>query len=335
MLWKHNLDPILVSFGPIQVRWYGFMYLVGFVMGFGLFARRHRRGLFAPNPEEASNLITYIMLGMMFCARLFYVAVYNPKYYMENPTEIPQIWHGGLSFHGAALGFIIAVILFGRHNKYSFYQIMDSVVIGSAQGIFWGRLGNFINGELPGRVTDGTWGIIFPEGGIMPRHPSQLYQAFGEGLSVFVLLHLIQWWEQRKGNIPQALPVEGCVAGMERSFRNRGQGALAMVKWVLWTPYNLYMAFFFPERISPAGGPKKPKSQKMEWKRPGVLSTWFLILYGVARFVVEFFREPDSQLGYYFGWMTMGQILCLIMIVVGFILLALVIRKPQPVTYEA
>jgi phosphatidylglycerol:prolipoprotein diacylglycerol transferase len=268
------------------------MYLVGFVVGYLLFVRRYNRGLFALNPEESQNLITYIMVGMMIGARLIYVTVYNPSYYLENLSEIPAIWHGGLSFHGAALGFIVAVLAFGRRHGYKFYQIMDAVVIGSAIGIFFGRLGNFINGELYGRVTDGTWGIIFPGGGPAPRHPSQLYQAFCEGLFVFILLHVIQKYEQVKGYAPAAIDLN-----------------------------------------SKSKESKKKKREPIVWKRTGILSCSFLILYGIGRFVVEFFREPDAQLGYYFGWMTMGQILCSIMIVVGIFLLTAAIKKPVPAEY--
>ncbi len=292
MYYVHHLDPVLLSAGPLQIRWYGLMYLVGFVSGYFLLVRRYKRGLFVLNPEQIQNLITYIMLGMMVGARLLYVTVYNPSYYWENPIEIPAIWHGGLSFHGAALGFIVAVFLYARHYGYQFYQLMDTVVLGSAQGIIFGRLGNFINGELPGRVTTIPWGIIFPDSGPLPRHPSQLYQAFCEGLGVLILLHIIQWWEQKKGYAPNG------------------------------------------QNFELTSKPTK-KTQTIVWKRTGILSTWFLILYGIGRFIVEFYREPDTQLGYFFGWMTMGQILCSLMIIAGSYLLYRAIRYPHPVSYEA
>jgi phosphatidylglycerol:prolipoprotein diacylglycerol transferase len=287
--WIHNLNPVIVSFGVLQIRWYGFMYLVGFVVGYGLFVRRYNRGLFALPPEQAQNLITYIMIGMMIGARITYVLVYNPMYYMSHLSEIPAIWQGGLSFHGAAIGFVIAVLLFGRRHGYKFYQIMDNVVIGASLGIVFGRIGNFINGELPGRVTDVSWGIIFPDSGPLPRHPSQIYQALCEGLLVFIILHIIEWREQKKGFAPM------------------------------------------PRDIHAKDG--KKKREPIVWKRTGVLSTSFLILYGIGRFVVEFYREPDAQLGYFFGWMTMGQILCSLMIIVGAFLLWRAIKHPTPVTY--
>lgn len=279
--------------GPIQVRWYGMMYLVGFVFGYFLFVRRYKKGLFALSPEQAQNLITYIMIGMMIGARLLYVLVYNPMYYVEHPSEIPAIWQGGLSFHGAALGFVAAVMLFCKHHGFKFFQIMDSVALGSASGIFFGRLGNFINGELYGRTTTVPWGVIFPEGGTLPRHPSQLYQAVCEGLAVFIILHLVQWREQKLGYAPVARDIA------------------------------------LPE----PNAKKKVKREPIEWKRTGVISSWFLILYGIGRFIVEFFREPDAQLGYFFGWMTMGQILCAIMIAAGLIMFRRVTKHPLPVTY--
>lgn len=289
-MYVHKLDPVLLNLGPFQIRWYGLMYLVGFVTGYLLMVRRFKRGQFVLNPEQIQNLITFIMIGMMIGARLVYVVVYNPMHYLENPSEIPAIWHGGLSFHGAALGFIGAVIIFCRKYGFKFYQLMDTVVLGSAQGIFFGRLGNFINGELAGRVTDVPWGIVFPEYGVVPRHPSQLYQAFCEGLGVLLVLYFIEWRERKKGYAPQIIK-------------------------------------------EPRKQDKKGRLEPLVWKRTGVLSTWFLILYGIGRFIVEFFREPDAQLGYFFGWMTMGQILCSLMILAGAYLLYRVVKKPIEVQY--
>ena len=282
--WVHDLNPILLSMGPLTVRWYGFMYLVGFVLGLVFMVRRHKKGLFKLDSEESQVLISYLMIGMMIFARLTYVIVYNPAYYWAHPTEIPAIWMGGLSFHGAAIGFVLAMIYYSRHNKVGFFHLSDVVCMGAAQGIFWGRIGNFINGELYGRVTDVPWGIIFPAGGNQPRHPSQLYQGLLEGLSVFCILLLIDRRERRLGFGPQP-----------------GQ---------------------------------KPKKGAVMWKRSGVVSGSFLIAYGVARFIVEFFREPDSQLGYFFGFVTMGQILCFLMIVIGAFLIRYLIRHPKPEYYN-
>lgn len=282
----HHLDPILLKFGVLQIRWYGLMYLIGFIVGYYQFVRRYKRGLFALDPERAQLLITYLMVGMMIGARLIYVLVYNPMYYWNHLGEIVAIWEGGLSFHGAAIGFVIAMWLFSKNEKVGFFHLTDSVVLGSATGIFFGRIGNFINGELFGRTTDVPWGIIFPLGGQLPRHPSQLYQGFGEGLCVFLILLLIQKREQKLGFAPQ--------------------GSLSF-----------------------------SKKAKIEWKRTGIMGSSFLILYAVARFIIEFFREPDPQLGFFSQYFTMGQILCAIMGGVGIWILRARMKHPIAEAYPA
>lgn len=289
----HNIDPILLHLGPLQIRWYGLMYLVGYFVGYLLLMRRYKRGLNILNSEGNQTLITYIMIGMIIGARLVYVFVYNPMYYLNHLTEIPAVWQGGLSFHGALLGYVVAVILFCRKYKIQFFHIMDNIVIGASMGIFFGRLGNFINGELYGRVTDVSWGVIFADGGPLPRHPSQLYQALGEGLIVFLLLHIIQKFEQKKGEAPI----------LENAIETQSKNG------------------------------KTPKKVLIEWKRTGVMSAWFLVLYGVARFIIEFFREPDAQLGFFAEYFSMGQILCSLMIIAGFIILRNVTKKPKPQSY--
>lgn len=286
--YTHNLNPVILHMGPLQVRWYGLMYLIGFSLGYFILANRHKRGQFAPNIEQIQSLITYLMIGMLIGARLVYVVVYNPENYLQNPFEIIEIWKGGLSFHGAALGFIVATVLFARKYGFGFYHVMDSIVFGSAQGIIWGRIGNFINGELYGRPTNVPWAVIFPQGGSEPRHPSQIYQSLMEGLCVFLILILIEYFERKRGYAPPCI-----------------------------TP-------------DPAN---KIKKYQVEWKRTGILSCSFLILYGIARFIIEFFREPDAQLGFYFKYFSMGQILCAIMILVGTVLLIRRIKKPIPEHY--
>ncbi|MBX9768586.1 MAG: prolipoprotein diacylglyceryl transferase [Bdellovibrionales bacterium] len=281
--WTHNLDPVLLSFGSLQIRWYGLMYLVGFSVGLFFLKKRHEKGYFRANFDEAQVLISYLMIGMIICARLVYVLVYNPSYYWQNPGEAIAIWRGGLSFHGALIGFGLAILVFSRNHKMGFWHLSDNVTMGAAQGIFWGRMGNFINGELYGRPTDVSWGIIFPGGGSLPRHPSQLYQGLLEGLGMFVILLAIDYMERKRGY----LKVE-----------------------------------------------EGKKKKRFTWLRSGVVASCFLIGYGIMRFIVEFFREPDSQLGYFFGWMTMGQILCLIMMLIGSAFLAYVLRNPKQETYE-
>lgn len=298
MHWIHNLDPVLLKMGPLQIRWYGLMYLVGFILGYMQFVRRYKKGLFALDPEQSQLLITYLMVGMMVGARLVYVFVYNPMYYMNHLTEIVAIWQGGLSFHGAMLGFIGGMILCGRKLNVSFFHLADNVCLGASVGIFFGRWGNFINGELYGRTTDVPWGIIFPGGGSLPRHPSQLYQAFGEGLCVFLILKWIELRERKKGFCPQPL---GTTSASAEAVEEQKK--------------------------------KSKKNAPIIWGRTGIMAGCFLILYGIARFCVEFFREPDVQLGYFFGFLTMGQLLCLLMVIAGIIFIWYVQTHPRSQSY--
>lgn len=289
----HNIDPVLLHLGPLQIRWYGLMYLVGYFVGYLILMKRFKRGFNILNSDGNQTLITYIMVGMIIGARLVYVTVYNPVYYMSHLSEVFAVWEGGLSFHGAILGYAVAVTLFARKYKIQFYHLVDNICFGGSMGIFFGRLGNFINGELYGRFTQVPWGVIFPDGGPLPRHPSQLYQALGEGLIVFLLLHLVQKYEQNRGYAPD----------LEKAIAEQSKGN------------------------------KAPKSVKIEWKRTGIVTSSFLILYGIARIIVEFFREPDSQLGFFAQYFSMGQILCLIMIISGGIMMWYNVKKPKPQSY--
>lgn len=243
-----NLDPVIFSLGPLQVRWYGMMYVVAYVLGAYLLRHLSRKGLFRLDVEKIESLTTYLILGMFLGARLFYVFIYNFDDFLAHPQDLFAVWKGGLSFHGAIVGMALSMILFSRRHKVSAIHLFDGVVTVGAQGLFFGRIGNFINGELYGRGTDVPWGMIFPSGGPFPRHPSQLYEALSEGIILFAIL----WLGKKRLNIR------------------------------------------------------------------GIQSAIFLMGYGTMRFIVEFFREADSQMGYYFGGVfTMGQILCLLMIIAG------------------
>ncbi|EQC44793.1 prolipoprotein diacylglyceryl transferase [Bacteriovorax sp. Seq25_V] len=256
-----DISPVLISLGPLQVRWYALMYVVGFILA-GYLLKNLIKKNFLKITEEQIDSLTFIMgLCMVLGARFIYVFVYNWSYYQHNLGEVFAVWKGGLSFHGAVLGFLVAGFIFAKKNKVEWGQIMDSVCLVGAPGIFFGRLGNFINGELYGRITTSPVGMIFKTGGPYPRHPSQLYEAFFEGL----VLSLILWFAVNK--------------------------------------------------------------VKKYWQ----ISSFFLIGYGAFRFGVEFFREADAQLGYYFGFMTMGQILCAIMIIAGFALYAMANKLNQKI----
>jgi len=242
-----NIDPVFFTLGPLQVRWYGLMYVIGFVWATFIGKKLVEEGFFPVKKRDVDTLITYSMIGIFLGARIAYVFIYNWPYYSANPTEIFSIWKGGLSYHGAFMGLFFALLLFAKRFKLSVLTVWDAGVIMGALSVFFGRIGNFINGELWGRVSDVPWAMIFPTGGTSPRHPSQLYEAVLEGLLPFLIL----WFMRKRVTIS------------------------------------------------------------------GILASWYPILYGTGRFFAEFFREPDAQMGFYLGFLTMGQILSLLMILLG------------------
>jgi phosphatidylglycerol:prolipoprotein diacylglycerol transferase len=244
----HNLNPVILDFGSVQVRWYGLMYVIGFIIAGLLLKILVKKNFFKVTEDKIDSLVTTMILCMFLGARFFYVFVYNWDYYSQNMMELLAVWKGGLSFHGALVGLCAGGYIFARQNKLTWYEVMDCVALSGSQGLFFGRMGNFINGELFGRPTNSWVGIIFPNGGgLYPRHASQLYEAFLEGIFLTIIL------------------------------------------WIIRGKVKIY----------------------------GIISAVFVAGYGLFRFIVEFYREPDSQLGYYFGFLTMGQILCFIMIIVG------------------
>lgn len=247
-----RIDPFIFHMGPVGLSWYATMYVIGFVIAYFVLRYRYRQGaLKFQNADQVSLLLTYCFYGLILGARIFYVLFYNLKFYLEHPLEIPAVWHGGMSFHGGLIGCTVAIYLFARRYKIAFFNITDSIVLAAPFGLFFGRLGNFINGELYGRVSDVPWAMVFPGAGPLPRHPSQLYEALLEGL------------------------------------------VLAAFLW-----------FLAKKRV-----------------REGVVSVMLLIGYGAMRFIVEFFREPDAQLGTVLGPFSMGQLLCFSMIFSGLVLL--------------
>lgn len=247
MLPYPNIRPEIIKIGPLSVRWYGVMYLIGFITSYLIVKREIKRRGLRVEKDFLENLYFYLILGLLLGARLGYVIFYNLSYYINHPLEVFAIWQGGMSFHGGLIGVIVAAFIFTKTKRFDFFTLTDMLVVTAPVGLGLGRIGNFINGELYGRVTDVPWAMVFPEGGPLPRHPSQLYEAALEGLLLFLIL------------------------------------------WFLKDKFN----------------------------RTGIISSLFLILYGIFRFFVEFFREPDPQIGYIFGFLTMGQILCIFMILCG------------------
>lgn len=253
-----EIDPVIVQLGPLAVRWYGLMYLVGFLAGWWLMRRRAVQPASGWTREEVGDLLFYSALGVILGGRLGYVLFYGWERLLEDPWFVVRIQEGGMSFHGGLLGVLVAAALFARKTGRHFIDVTDFGAPVVPIGLCAGRLGNFINAELWGRPTDLPWGIVFPGGGPLARHPSQLYEALLEGVALFVLL----WWFSSK-------------------------------------PRPRY-----------------------------AVSGLFLIGYSGFRLVVEFFREPDAHLGFLFsGWLTMGQLLSLPMLIAGGIFLALARRE--------
>jgi phosphatidylglycerol---prolipoprotein diacylglyceryl transferase len=262
-------DPVAFSIGWFVIRWYALAYIGGIVLGW-IYARslvKKERLWGGPVPitlVQLDDFILWVTLGIIVGGRTGYVLFYNPAFFIQHPAEIFQLWNGGMSFHGGFLGCVAAVMLFARKNDISILSLGDITTAVGPIGLFLGRLANFINSELWGRTADSSvpWAMVFPNGGPLPRHPSQLYEAGLEGILLFAIL-----------------------AVMVR------MGAL---------------------------------------KRPGLILGSFIAIYGLARITAEFFREPDPQLGFLWGGLTMGMLLSVPMIIVGAILIMMAWRREAP-----
>jgi phosphatidylglycerol:prolipoprotein diacylglycerol transferase len=245
-----TIDPVLIEFGPLAIRWYSLAYIAGIIIGW-----RYALGLCERDGNgikriDIDDFVVWATLGIIFGGRLGYVLFYRPEYYAANPGEIIAMWKGGMSFHGGMLGMFAAIWLFTRKRALSFASFADLICAAAPVGLFFGRIANFINGELFGRVTDVPWAMVFPRGGPEPRHPSQLYESGLEGLLLFIVIAI--------------------------------------------------MIFRF-KALS----------------RPGLIVGTFMTGYGLARYLIEFVREPDAHLGTLYGFATMGQLLSLPLIIVG------------------
>jgi len=203
MLEYPQIDPVVFSLGPLQVHWYGMMYLFGFA---GAWLLGGWRAVRRPDwsRDDVSDMILYGAIGVVLGGRLGYILFYKFGWYLEHPADVLRIWEGGMSFHGGLLGVLLSLWLFARRNGRHFFQVTDFIAPLVPVGLFFGRIGNFINQELWGRTTDAAWGMVFPLAGPVPRHPSQLYEAGLEGLLLFAIL----WWYSAR---PRRL---GAVSGL-------------------------------------------------------------------------------------------------------------------------
>ncbi|WFR99657.1 prolipoprotein diacylglyceryl transferase [Rhizobium tumorigenes] len=253
-----DIDPVAFSIGPLAIHWYGLAYVIGILLGWG-YARRlvtnerlWRDGKAPMTVAHLDDFVVWIALGIVLGGRIGYVLFYDMQAVSENPLRAFEIWNGGMSFHGGLIGSTVAMILFSRRNGIPMWSLFDVIATVVPIGLFCGRIANFVNGELWGRVSTVPWAIVFPTGGPLSRHPSQLYEAGLEGIVLFLVLFVITHW-------------------------------------------------------------------LLTLKRPGLTSGIFVTGYALSRIFVEFFREPDAQLGYLLGtdWLTMGMVLSLPMILLG------------------
>ena len=248
-MFTNNFDPVAFEIFSLSIRWYSLAYIFGIIFGWIYCKKILIRNHIILKLFE--DYISYLIIGIIIGGRLGYVIFYNFPYFLSNPIEIFMIWNGGMSFHGGLIGVIIFSYLFSKKNQKNVFIFLDLVSITAPIGILFGRISNFINGELVGKVTDTSWGVFFLNYDDKLRHPSQLYEAFLEGVILFILMNLI----------------------------------------------------FFNKNY-----------------KVGTCSIMFLILYGLFRIIGEFFREPDIQIGYLFGNVSMGILLSSIMVLIGFLI---------------
>lgn len=259
----HNINPTIFTIGSLEIRWYGFFYVLSFLLAYWLIKKNFSHRDIKISTDDYDTFLFNMMLGVILGGRVGYILFYNLAYYFSNPLAVFYVWEGGMSFHGGALGVIVAGYLFCRKHRLSFYQLADPVMPIVAIGLGLGRLGNFINGELYGRETTMPWGMIFPNTDplALVRHPSQLYEGLLEGIVLALVLQF-----------------------MYRTLKTKGL--------VFWS---------------------------------------FIGLYGLFRFIIEYFREPDNidlyREGLIFGFLTMGQLLSLIMIITCIIMSFFILRK--------
>ena len=259
-----SLDPVAFTLGPLTVRWYGLAYIAGFICAAFVLWRIAKRWRVRVNEDALLTIMLCVIIGVILGGRLGYVLVYGNGYYFSHPTEIFAFSNGGMSFHGGLIGALLAGIVAAKFTRIPYLTLADMGCIAAPIGLFFGRCANFVNGELWGAPTDLAWGVVFGgTAGTMPRHPSQLYEAFLEGIVLFAVLFLLS--------------------------RRR---------------------------------PPRPR---------GTFLGTFLALYGIFRFAIEFVRQPDAQIGYLWGgWLTMGQVLSVPLVIAGVVVLAYAAKTKLP-----
>ena len=258
MLTIPQIDPVALELGFLKIRWYGLMYLLAFTAFWWLGTRRAKRSDYPIQPDQVSDFLFYGAMGVILGGRIGYVLFYGMENLLNDPLSLFRVWEGGMSYHGGMLGVFVGIGLYARKLGCGFFNLSDFVAPLVPLGLFFGRIGNFINGELWGRPTDVPWGMVFPHVDNLARHPSSLYQAALEGLALFAIL------------------------------------------WI------------YSSRPRPTAA----------------VSGLFLIGYGVFRFLVEFVRQPDAQLGFVaLNWMSMGQVLSLPMIIIGIFMMLWAYRR--------
>ena len=245
-----EIDPVIFEIGPLAIRWYSVSYVLGILVGCYYMDWLNKTPPSEKKLKIFDDFMVWAIIGIIFGGRIGYILFYNFSHYLSNPLSILQVWQGGMSFHGGFLGVIAAIILFCRKYKINSWMLFDLAACAAPIGLFFGRLANFINGELYGRATDVSWAMIFPNAGNIPRHPSQLYEAALEGVILFTILFYLAKYKQAR-------------------------------------------------------------------KTEGLLSGIFLFGYATSRIIVEFFREPDSHIGFLFANVTTGQLLSLPMLALG------------------
>jgi phosphatidylglycerol:prolipoprotein diacylglycerol transferase len=265
-----EIDPVAVQLGPIAIRWYSLAYLVGLLAGTWLIARRGTQRRTPYTPGDAYDFLAWVTLGLLIGARLGLVIFYYPSMIWESPGDILAMWKGGMSFHGGAIGVVLTTVIFCKIRNIPILAFGDEIGAVAPIGLLCGRIANFINGELWGRVaeSDVPWAMVFPGAGSEPRHPSQLYEALTEGVLLFIVANIVR-----------------------RKFAHR--------------------------------------------TAPGIVTGTFFAGYAVARFSMEFFRQPDEHLGYLFLNMTMGQLLTLPMLAIGVWLIVRAAKNPAITPEEA